>query len=79
MIQTQGYEAAFFWFGIAQGVVVLLVAQLLRAPEPGETSMPVAAAAHQSRRDYELLEVIKSPPFWVMYAMFVMVGVGVQF
>ena len=76
MIQTQGYEAAFFWFGIAQGVVVLLVAQLLRAPEPGETSMPVAAAAHQSRRDYELLEVIKSPPFWVMYAMFVMVGVG---
>jgi OFA family oxalate/formate antiporter-like MFS transporter len=76
MIQTQGYEAAFFWFGIAQGFVVLLVAQMLRAPEPGETSMPVAAAVHQSRRDYELLEVIKSPPFWVMYAMFVMVGVG---
>jgi OFA family oxalate/formate antiporter-like MFS transporter len=49
---------------------------MLRAPEPGETSMPVAAAVHQSRRDYELLEVIKSPPFWVMYAMLVMVGVG---
>ena len=76
MIQTQGYEATFFWFGIGQGLVVLLVAQLLRAPHPDEMSIPVAAAVHQSRRDYALLEVIKTPPFWVMYAMFVMVGVG---
>lgn len=76
MIQTQGYEATFFWFGIGQGLVVLLVAQLLRAPQPDEMSIPVAAAVHQSRRDYALLEVIKTPPFWVMYAMFVMVGVG---
>jgi len=74
MIQNQGYEAAFFWIGIVQGVVVLLVAQLLRAPEPGEVSM--AAAVQQSRRDYALPEVAKSPPFWVMYAMFVFVAVG---
>jgi len=76
MIQTQGYEAAFFWLGLGQGVVVLLVAQLLRAPAPGEVSMPVAARVQQSRRDYALPEVVKSPPFWVMYAMFVLVGVG---
>jgi OFA family oxalate/formate antiporter-like MFS transporter len=76
LIQTQGYEAAFFWFGIGQGLVVFLVAQLLRAPGPGEISTPVAVAVQQSRRDYTLPEVIKSPPFWVMYAMFVMVGVG---
>jgi OFA family oxalate/formate antiporter-like MFS transporter len=76
LIQTNGYEAAFFWFGIGQGLVVLLVAQLLRDPEPGEVPVPVAAAVQQSRRDYTLPEVIKSPPFWVMYAMFVLVGVG---
>jgi OFA family oxalate/formate antiporter-like MFS transporter len=76
MIQTQGYEATFLWFGIGQGLVVLLVAQLLRAPRPDEMSIPVAAVVHQSRRDYTLFEVIKTPPFWVMYAMFVMVGVG---
>src|SRR5215469_2433045 len=74
MIQNQGYEAAFFWFGLVQGVVVLLVAQLLRAPEPGEVELPAAVA--QSRRDYALPEVVKSPPFWVMYAMFVLVGIG---
>jgi OFA family oxalate/formate antiporter-like MFS transporter len=76
MIQTQGYEAAFFWFGIVQGIVVLLIAQLLRAPEPGEVSVSVATAVPQSRRDYALPQVIKSPPFWVMYAMFSLVGVG---
>jgi OFA family oxalate/formate antiporter-like MFS transporter len=76
MIQTQGYEAAFFWFGIVQGIVVLLIAQLLRAPEPGEVSVPVATAVPQNRRDYALPQVIKSPPFWVMYAMFALVGVG---
>ena len=76
MIQTQGYEAAFLWFGLGQGLVVLLVAQLLRAPAPVEVPMPVAAAVPQSRRDRALPELAKSPPFWVMYAMFVMVGVG---
>jgi len=76
IIQTQGYEAAFFWFGLGQGIVVLLFAQLLRAPEPGEVLAPVATAVPQSRRDYALPQVIQSPPFWVMYAMFVLVGVG---
>jgi len=76
LIQTQGYEAAFFWFGLVQGIVVLLIAQLLRAPEPDEVSVPVATAVPQSRRDYALPQVIKSPPFWVMYAMFSLVGVG---
>jgi len=75
MIKTSGYEAAFFWFGLAQGTVVFLVGQLLRAPGP-DVVIPVARAVEQSRRDFALPEVVKSPPFWVMYAMFVMVGVG---
>jgi MFS transporter, OFA family, oxalate/formate antiporter len=76
MIKTQGYEAAFFWFGLLQGLVVLMVAQLLRAPALSEVSTPVAAAVPQSRRDHPLPQVIISPPFWVMYAMFVLVAVG---
>jgi len=76
MIQTQGYEAAFFWIGLVQGLVVLVVAQLLRAPEPGEVSMPVTSAVRQNRRNYALPQVVRSPPFWVMYAMFTLVGVG---
>jgi MFS transporter, OFA family, oxalate/formate antiporter len=75
-IQTQGYEAAFFWFGLGQGIVVLLVAQLIRAPNAQDVLVAPARAVPQSDRDYTLSEVISSPPFWVMYAMFVMVGVG---
>jgi OFA family oxalate/formate antiporter-like MFS transporter len=76
MIQSRGSEAAFLWFGLAQGIVVVLVALLLRAPAPGEVASPVAPAVQQTRRDYTPAEALKTPVFWVMYAMFVMVGTG---
>jgi OFA family oxalate/formate antiporter-like MFS transporter len=76
MIQTSGYQAAFLWFGLGQGVVVALVALLLRAPQAGEVVAPAAPAVQQTRRDYGPAEVLKTPVFWVMYAMFVMVGSG---
>ena len=76
MIQSSGYEAAFLWFGLGQGIVVTLIALVLRAPEVGEVATPTAPAVQQTRRDYRPAEVLKSPPFWVMYAMFVMVGSG---
>jgi OFA family oxalate/formate antiporter-like MFS transporter len=74
MIASSGYQAAFLWFGLGQGIVVVLVGLLLRAPEAGE--VPASQAVQQSRRDYEWTEVLKTPPFYVMYAMFVMVGAG---
>ncbi|HEV2956767.1 MAG TPA: oxalate/formate MFS antiporter [Xanthobacteraceae bacterium] len=76
MIQVSGYEAAFLWFGIIQGVVVVLVGLLLRAPQPGEAQAPAAPTVQQTRRDYGPGEVLRSAPFWLMYVMFVMVGAG---
>jgi len=76
MITSSGYEAAFLWFGLGQGVIVVLVGLLLRAPQSGEVPAPAAPAVQQTRRDYEWKEVLRSPPFWLMYAMFVMVGAG---
>src|SRR5205085_453796 len=32
MISSSGYESAFLWFGIVQGVVVAIVGLFLRAP-----------------------------------------------
>ena len=74
MIASSGYESAFLWFGLGQGIVVILIGLLLRAPEPGE--VPASQAVQQSRRDYEWKEVLKTPPFYVMYIMFVAVGAG---
>jgi MFS transporter, OFA family, oxalate/formate antiporter len=76
MIQSSGYESAFLWFGLGQGLVVVLVALMLRAPAAGEAVSPAAATVQQTRRDYTPAETLRTPVFWVMYAMFVMVGAG---
>ena len=76
LIKSDGYEVAFLWFGLGQGLVVMLVALLLRAPEAGEVALPAAPAVQQTRRDHGPREVLKTPVFWVMYAMFVLVGAG---
>src|ERR1700759_5160999 len=52
MIQSSGYEAAFLWFGLGQGIVVVVFGLLLRAPEGGEGAAPASSAIQQTRRDY---------------------------
>jgi len=76
MIQSSGYEAAFLWFGIGQGIIVVIFALFLRAPQAGEVKAPAAAAVQQTQRDHTPAEVLRSPVFYVMYVMFVMVGTG---
>jgi OFA family oxalate/formate antiporter-like MFS transporter len=74
MIDTSGYQSAFFWFGLLQGGVVFILAWLLRAPEPGELPSTAAPKVQQSKRSYSPGEVLKAPVFWLMYIMFVMVS-----
>jgi OFA family oxalate/formate antiporter-like MFS transporter len=76
MIASSGYETAFLWFGLGQGLIVILFSLFLRAPAAGEVAAPAAPAVQQSRRDYGPAEVLATPAFWVMYVMFVMVGTG---
>jgi MFS transporter, OFA family, oxalate/formate antiporter len=74
VIDTNGYEAAFLWFGLFQGGIVFLLAWLLRAPGAGEIPTTAAPKVMQSRRSYSPAEVLKTPVFWLMYLMFVMVS-----
>jgi MFS transporter, OFA family, oxalate/formate antiporter len=76
MIQSSGYEAAFLWFGLGQGGVIMLVALMLRAPREAEVAAAFSSHLPQSRHDHAPAGVLKSLPFWLMYAMFVMVGTG---
>jgi OFA family oxalate/formate antiporter-like MFS transporter len=72
-IKVYGYESAFLWFGLGQGLVCLVLSQILRAPQPGQ--VPKAAAkVTQSRREYTPLEMLRNPIFWLMYVMFVLVA-----
>jgi OFA family oxalate/formate antiporter-like MFS transporter len=75
VIRTSGYTAAFFWFGLFHGGVVLGLAWLLRGPGAGQI-IPAAAAAKviQTTRSYRPLEALQSPVFWILYLMFVTVS-----
>ena len=73
VIQSQGYENAFLYFGLGQGLIVCLAAWGIRQPAAGEIKSDIVRAL-QSSRDYRPLEVLKAPVFWVMYLMFFLVA-----
>jgi len=73
VIDTSGYEAAFFWFGLFQGGIVFVLAWWLRGPELSEINTTAPKVA-QSARSYTPMEVLQSPVFWLLYIMFVMVS-----
>ena len=79
MIQADGYEATFLFFGLMQGIVVFILGWFLVAPGPGfqpaAASKAVSAAATPAR-EYAPLEMIRTPVFWVMYVMFVLMATG---
>ena len=74
VIEGFGYASAFFWFGIAQGVVLLLIAPIMRAPLPHELPWTAAPKVHQSSRSFTPIQVLGSPAFWLLYVMFVLVS-----
>jgi OFA family oxalate/formate antiporter-like MFS transporter len=76
MIAGRGYEAAFLYFGIAQGIVVVLCALILRAPRAGEVPVVAAARGQQSAHDFTPMEMAKTPAFWLMYVMMTMLAMG---
>jgi OFA family oxalate/formate antiporter-like MFS transporter len=73
MIEARGFQSAFLWFGLCQGLVVLVLSQMLRAPATGQ--VPAAPPRlRQSAREYAPLEILRTPVFWLLYLMFVMVS-----
>jgi OFA family oxalate/formate antiporter-like MFS transporter len=76
MIAASGYEKAFLYFGVGQCVVVVAVSLFLRAPREDEAPIAKATMLKQTTRHYTPIEIVRSPIFWVMYAMFVLVGAG---
>ncbi|HTL76233.1 MAG TPA: oxalate/formate MFS antiporter [Casimicrobiaceae bacterium] len=84
IIKSSGYETAFLYFGIAQGLVVILVSIGLTDPRRTQSpalakkvaERPRAPEILQTTRNYRPLEMLREPVFWVMYVMFVLVGAG---
>jgi MFS transporter, OFA family, oxalate/formate antiporter len=74
MIDHSGYEKAFLDFGLIQGGIVFVMAWLLLTP-PAQASN-VKVKANQSAHGYTPMEVLRSPVFYVLYVMFVLIAAG---
>jgi OFA family oxalate/formate antiporter-like MFS transporter len=80
LLRTRGYSAAFLWTGVFQGAVIVLVAQALRHPPasllqaaPAQAS---AAVRRQTTDQFTTVEMLRTPHFYVLFAMFVMMATG---
>jgi OFA family oxalate/formate antiporter-like MFS transporter len=74
MIKDAGYQHAFFTYGIIQGVGIFILAMLLVKPVATKVAMTKANSA--SKVDYSTKQMLKTPVFWVLYTMFVLVASG---
>ena len=74
MIRAGMFKEAFFYFGIAQGAIIMLAALFLRSPLKGE--VPGSARIVQSTHDYTLGEAMRTPLFFLLFGMFVLTVTG---
>jgi OFA family oxalate/formate antiporter-like MFS transporter len=83
MIRTSGYQHTLVFFGIIQGVIVLLAALFLAKPPAGwmppnwkEKEQTIKAHVHSSSVDMTPLQMVKTYSFWVIYFMMTLVAFG---
>jgi OFA family oxalate/formate antiporter-like MFS transporter len=80
-INGSGYRATFVTSGILQGIVIASVAQFLRHPPtavaPATTDSKVAATTQKDdKKQFTTMDVLRTPPFYVMYVAFVLMATG---
>ncbi|WP_245411962.1 oxalate/formate MFS antiporter [Methylocella silvestris] len=76
IIANQGFQQAFLYFGLLQGIVLCVCAIFLKAPEKIDVTKAADMAVAGERRQYNPWEMARTPVFWLMYAMFVMMAAG---
>ncbi|HKR40638.1 MAG TPA: oxalate/formate MFS antiporter, partial [Paraburkholderia sp.] len=75
MIHDSGYRQTFFVFGVIQGVAIFILSIALIRPNPGPGIKPVARVV-TSKVDYTPRQMVKTPLFWMIYLLFVLVAAG---
>jgi MFS transporter, OFA family, oxalate/formate antiporter len=76
MIVASGYQQAFLTFGVGQGAIVFVLAFFLRKPSRAMPAKKKQLNLPQTKIDFTPPQVLRSPIFWVMYLVFVMVAGG---
>jgi OFA family oxalate/formate antiporter-like MFS transporter len=75
-IAADGYQAAFLRTGIFQGVVIVIVAQFLRMPPREAATTAPKVGARIGSHQFTTGEMLGSGHFYLLYLMFLLMGIG---
>ncbi len=79
LIASRGYQTTFITTGLLQGLVIVAVAQFLRHPpaQAVAAGAPAGGGASQlGRKHFTTVEMLRTPQFYMMYVMFVLMATG---
>jgi MFS transporter, OFA family, oxalate/formate antiporter len=81
LLARSGYQKAFFYTGIFQGLLIILAAQVLHNPGPDfqvspAAKKPVSARIRRNTQQFNSGQMMLTPHFWILYVAFVLTSVG---
>jgi OFA family oxalate/formate antiporter-like MFS transporter len=81
VIRVQNYRSAFLYTGVAQGLIIFCAAQFLKNPDPNDPEIagkktPSRLKLRSHAEHFTSLEMLRTPQFYVLYAMMLMMGIG---
>jgi OFA family oxalate/formate antiporter-like MFS transporter len=75
MIQSSGYEQTFLFFGLTQGACIFLISLFMVKPVVPK-GLVISSRLVMTKVDYTTTQMVRTPVFWVTYALFVAVAAG---
>jgi MFS transporter, OFA family, oxalate/formate antiporter len=78
LLASRGYQTTFLITGIVQGLVIVAVAQFLRHPavQAAAPKPAVSGGSQVGRHQFTTPEMLRTPQFYMMYFMFVLMATG---
>ncbi|MGD1094140.1 MAG: oxalate/formate MFS antiporter [Bryobacteraceae bacterium] len=77
LLKVADYQTAFLYTGIAQGLVIIIAGQLLQNPvTPPKVAISTRVQVRSHGVDFTSHEMLKTPHFYLMFAMALAMGIG---
>src|SRR5690349_11388394 len=81
ILARSDYQHAFLYTGVAQGLLIIVAAQVLHNPGPDfhvspAAKKPVSPRIRRNTDQFNSGQMLATPHFWVLYAAFVLTSVG---
>lgn len=82
-IESFGWAGAMAMWGVAQGIIAILMALIMRHPPAQwrpvgweQKEKKVTAVVAQTKLEYPWHKTLRTPEFWLLYVMFTLVATG---